>query len=154
MVKVFPYSDFLERVTLLHEVELLQEEKYRSMIVEKASVYGRFWLVKFSNIDTREEAQGLNGSRVLIPLKERMPLPEDSYYHDQLVGLQVYSIEGVLLGQVTDIVTTGGHDLLIMKPVEDGEKEILIPAVKEIIKNTDLDAGKIIVDLPEGLLDL
>jgi 16S rRNA processing protein RimM len=154
MLKVFPYSDFPERVTLLKEVELILEGKRWSVAVEKASVYGRFWLIKFQGIETREDAAALNGSQVIIPRQNRMPLPEEHFYHDQLVGLQVFHADGRLIGQIVDIINTGGHDVLQVELTGMEHKKALIPAVKKFIVRVDLAAAKMVVELPEGLLEL
>ncbi len=153
-VKVFPYSDFPERINLLDQVELLLETERRVFEIEKASVYGRFWLIKFKGIDSRKDAVSIRDSLVLIPKQERMLLPEGSFYHDQLIGLQVYSSDGELLGRVSEMVTTGGHDLFIIERHDRENQKTLIPAVKKFIRRIDLQTGTMIVDLPEGLLDL
>ncbi len=124
------------------------------MTVEKTAAHGRFWLIKFIGVETREEASRYRGALIQIPLRDRMPLPEDSFYHDQLVGLQVFSTDEKLLGHIIDIVLTGGHDLLLVEQTEEEGKHIMIPAVKEYVRIVDLRAGKIIVALPEGFLEL
>ncbi len=154
MVKVYPYSDFPERVYLLKEVELETQDAFNNYKVEKASLHGNYWLVKFQGIDTREEANSLGGSLVWIPKENRMPLPEGTFYHDQLVGLQVYSIEGELLGSITDVIKNGGHDQLILTRSGQKDKRNFIPAVKEFITQVDLSAGFMVVSLPDGMLDL
>ncbi len=154
MVKVYPYSDYPERVYLLEEVELEAESRRKIYAVEKASLHGQYWLVKFQGINSREEAYRLGGSLVRIPREKRMPLPEGTFYHDQLVGLQVYTIEGKLLGSITGVIKSGGHDQLVLARSGQKDKITFIPAVKEFIRQLDLSAGFISVDLPEGMLDL
>lgn len=154
LVKVFPYTDFPERISLLQEVDLLTDKERTRYVVEKGSIYGRFWLVKFSGINSREEAAGLNGRLMVIPREDRMPLPDGSYYHDQLIGLQVQSIQGESVGVVTDIIITGGHDLLVVDRPEPGLKQLLIPAVGRFVREVNLPEKRVYVDLPEGLADL
>ncbi len=153
-VKVFPYSDYPERVGLLSEVKLVTDSESMNMIVEKASVHGRFWLIKFQGVDSRDQACRLSGALMQIPLEERVSLPENSFYHDQLVGLEVYDTADQLLGRVIDVVETGGHDLLIVQPAAKDNKNFMVPAVKSIIRKVDLSAGSLLVELPEGLLDM
>ncbi len=154
LVKVFPYTDFPERISLLREVELLSDRERTMYVVEKGSIYGRFWLVKFSGINSREEAAGLNGRLMVIPREDRLPLPDGSFYHDQLVGLQVHSIQGESIGVVTDIITTGGHDLLVVDRSEPGQKQLLIPVVGRFVREVNLLEERVYVDLPAGLADL
>jgi len=154
LVKVFPYTDFPERITDLDRVVLKNSLGQKLMLIERASVYGRFWLVKFKGIDTREQALTLRESLLIIPREQRVALPEGSYYHDQLVGLKVSDPGGQLIGKVVDLHITGGHDLLIVEKEGDAAKQIMIPAVKHFIRKVDREAGIIIAELPEGLLDL
>ena len=154
-VRVYPYSDFPERITLLKEVVLLFDEEKKCLNVEKASLHGKFWLLKFTGIDDREEAEKLRNYLVFIARDERMPLPEDAYYYDQLIGLEVYTAEsGKYLGQLSDVRAYGAHDQLVIKMTERPGKEAMIPAIKDFVKHIDLPEGRIVVSLPEGLLDL
>mgnify|MGYP001068709069 CR=1 FL=1 len=160
-VKVFPYSDYPERVTLLTEVELVSERQSAIYTVEKGQLYGRFWLVKFKGVDTREEAARLNGALMVIDKEERIALPPDSFYHDQLVGLKVFDKAGTELGRVVDVIATGGHDLIqVERPAASDEQQaaqpqkLLIPAVKRFIVTVKPEDGIMIIDPPPGLLDL
>jgi len=155
--RVYPYTDYLWRCSDLHRVTLVLDNKRSRLNVEKASVYGRFWLLKFTGIDSREQAGRLSGGMLLIPKAERIQLPEGSYFFDQIEGLQVYTTQKELLGEITEVVSTGGHDLYKLQLKPGGEtksREIFLPAVKQFIKLIDLDAGYMLVDLPEGLTDL
>lgn len=154
MLKVFPYSDFPERIKLLETVELISDDRRERMFVERADVYGRFWLIKFTGVETREDAGRLCGSSVVIPQQERISLPEGQYYFDQLVGLMVYNSAGVMLGCIIDIICTAGHDLYQVKLDGIENRKVYIPAVKKVVRHVDLSTGKVTVELPEGLLDL
>lgn len=154
LVKVFPYTDFPERITDLDRVVLQNNLGQKEMLIETASVYGRFWLVKFKDIDSREQAVTLRESLLIIPLEQRIALPEGSYYHDQLVGLKVFDTGGQLIGKVVDLHTTGGHDLLIVEKEDEAAKQFMVPVVKRFVMKVDRKAGEIVVELPEGLLDL
>ncbi|MFO7951891.1 MAG: ribosome maturation factor RimM [Bacillota bacterium] len=153
-VRVYPYSDFPERVAFLKEVILEAEQGQKTLVVENASRHGRNWLIKFEEVNTRDEAENLRDTLIFIPREERMPLPEGYYYHDQLIGLEVYTEEGVYLGILGNVITNGAHDQLLVKLAKRSGKEVMIPAVKEFVKEIDLIAGKVIVSLPKGLLDL
>ncbi|MEW5785855.1 MAG: ribosome maturation factor RimM [Bacillota bacterium] len=157
LLKVFPYSDFPERCSLLTAVMIELNGERRPKTVERASVHGRFWLFKFDGIDSREQAALISGGTVLIPAEERLPLPRGSYYFNQIVGLQVFTAAGELLGRISRIIPGGGHDLYVVaRAPGDGAAgaEILVPAVRQFVKQIDLDTGKMVVDLPEGLVDL
>ena len=154
MVKVYPYSDFPDRVHLLEKVELERESRRLVYHLEKASVHGSYWLIKFREIECRNEADKLRGSLVRIPRSERLLLPEGSYYHDQLEGLKVYDQQGGHLGVVTGVIPGGGHDQILVSRAGDKERTSMIPAVKNFIRQVDLSKGIMVVELPEGMLDL
>jgi 16S rRNA processing protein RimM len=75
------------------------------------------------------------------------PLPEGQYYAFQLIGLNVVTTKGKLLGQITDIMFTAGNDVYIV------EGEILIPAIEDVVKSIDLKKGRMLIEAIEGLLD-
>lgn len=153
-VKVYPYSDFPERVTLLKEVDLVSEAGRESITVEKGSLHGRFWLIKFAGINSREEAAKLCGTLVVIAKGDRFKLPEGSFYHDQLVGLEVHDTGGALIGKIIDIITTGGHDLFLVEQKHNADRQVLIPAVKQFVLEVNVNSKTVVVMLPDGLLDL
>ncbi len=153
-VKVFPYTDWPGRIKYLNKVNLVSQAERCEMFIEKASLSGRFWLIKFRGIDTREDAENIRDMIVAISKHDRLPLEENSYYHDQLVGLDVYIENGERLGIVSDLISTGGHDLLQVDRELPDHGKILIPMVKSMIIMVDLQQGKITVKLPDGLLDL
>ncbi len=154
MVKVYPYSDHPERLELLDQVELLMGSERFTYQVEKAAFYGKYWLIKFEEVDSRADAESIKDSLLVIPKEDRVPLPDDSYYHDQLIGLKVYDSKQVLIGQVTDLIITGGHDLLVIDAAGSEKKPHLVPLVREFIDDVKLESGELFVNLPEGLLDI
>jgi 16S rRNA processing protein RimM len=77
-----------------------------------------------------------------------MPLKEDEYYLYQIVGLEVWTNEGKFLGCVDEILFTGGNDVYV---VRDGDQEVLIPAISDVVKEVDISEGRLTVQLMEGL---
>jgi len=88
---------------------------------------------------------------VIIEHSQDYPLPEGQYYHDQIIGLQVRTTRGKLLGNITGVLTGKSNDNYI---VQGTRGEILIPAIEDVIKSIDLDRGCITIEAIEGLLDL
>lgn len=159
-VKVYPYSDFLERCYLLKKVMLENEGISEYKVVKKAYIHKNMWILLFEGCYTREEAQKLTGSVVKIFSTERIPLPPGSYYLDQIIGLQAFTVAGENLGYVSDIIKTGSNDVYVLtQEKKDGDKpsgsnrEILVPALKSVVKEINLQKGYILIKLPEGLLD-
>lgn len=107
-------------------------------------------LLTFEGITTRTEAEQLKGLLVEVPIDEALPLDEDHYYPHQLIGLQAVSDEGEALGEVVDFLETGANGVYV---VRNHEREILLPAVADVVLAIDLEAGLLTVHLMEGLLD-
>ncbi len=105
-------------------------------------------LLKFKGVDDREAAKDLVGAELMIPESQKLELPEDFYFIDDLIGLEVYDTGGKLLGKIRDVMVMSGNDIYV---VGEGEQEILIPAVGEFVKEVDIGSGKMVVQLWEGM---
>ena len=155
-VKVYPFSDFLERCYQLEEVTLLfSQEKApaQKVIVNNSFIQGRQWVLYFKGYNSREEALALKNAFVQIPREKRMPLPENHYYFDEIIGLQAITKEGQFLGVVKDIIQTGSNDVYVIH-AEVHAKDILVPALKQVVLQINKKENTITLDLPEGLLDI
>jgi 16S rRNA processing protein RimM len=123
-----------------------------SRTVESARAYRDRLVLKLAGIDDATGAAALRGKDILAPAEDVPRLPEDVYWVERLVGAQVMDVVMGDIGRVTDVVKTGGVDLLL---VEDaGGIETLVPLVKDIVTTVDEAAGTIKVSLPEGLRGL
>lgn len=153
-LKVQPYSDFPERVRLLTRVYLETGGTDKAYQVLNASVHGRFWIISLEGVNNPEQAEQLRGTPVKIPLAERMPLPEGAYYLDELIGLEVYTVEGQLLGCLSEVLQTGSNDVYVVSSEDQvkGSRQILIPALKSVVVHLDPARKRMEVALPEGLL--
>lgn len=109
------------------------------------------FLVEFGGIETRNEAEALRGRYLLREAAEVEPPAADEFFYHQLLGLEVFTVQGERLGRVREVYELAPSDLL---EVRDGEREFMIPFRKEIVVEVNLDEGRIVVDPPEGLLDL
>ncbi len=108
-------------------------------------------IIKLDTIDSIEQAEKLRGQAVEIHHSQLQPLPEGQYYHFQLIGLEVWTTQGELLGKVTQILTAESNDNYV---VRGAEGEILIPAIEDVVKSVDLDKGRITIEAIDGLLSL
>ena len=100
-------------------------------------------------IDSPERAQGLSGSLVGTDKANLPPIEEDEYYWNEILGMEVVTVDGKALGKVTQIIRTGANDVL---QVEGAYGEVLLPMIEEVVVEVDLQAGKIVVDPLEGLI--
>jgi 16S rRNA processing protein RimM len=122
----------------------------RSLVLRSVRpVHARF-LAAFEGCDDRDQAAALGQGELLAP-SERLPdAGADQAYTFQLVGLEVRTEEGRVLGRVADVLHTGAHPIYVVR----GEREIMIPATPPFVSKVDLDSGTIVVSLPPGLEEL
>ncbi len=106
-------------------------------------------LLKLDSVDDRNGAERLRGKSLSVPANEVPPLPESTYYHYQLIDLEVYTHEGERLGAVREILATGANDVYVVDRA--GARDLLVPALKDVVVCVDLAANRMIVRLPEGL---
>lgn len=128
----------------------------KSGTLEKYDITGvkffkQFVILKFKNIDSIEAAEKLKGFYMKIDRADAVKLPKDSFFITDILGMSVYDENSVLLGKLLDVIQTGSNDVYIVR--NDEGKEILIPALKSVVKEVSLEEGKISVVLPKGLLD-
>jgi 16S rRNA processing protein RimM len=108
-------------------------------------------VAKFRGIDSISEAEKYIGNQVQIVADALPELEQGWFYTFQLKGCQVFTLEGELIGTVSDVLGSGGSEIL---KVDLADQETLIPFAQEFMKSIDLDQRKIEVDLPEGLREL
>lgn len=150
-VKVAPLTDFPERFNKMENVFVVGPEGRTLMTVENTRTSNQTFLFKFREVDSREIAEGLRGQHLMVPENEVYPLPEGSYYHFQLKGLQVYDQELGYLGILQDVLETGANDVYSIKSEKFGV--VLIPAIKDVVLQVDLQKGEMQIKLLPGLLD-
>ena len=97
------------------------------------------------------ETLGILGLSVEMERNQDYPLPEGQYYHHQIIGLQVRTTQGELIGTITDILTGKSNDSYIIQSTRGG---ILIPAIEDVVQSIDLDRGCITIEAIDGLLNL
>lgn len=119
--------------------------------IEESKPYKGHFLVKLRGIDGIADARRWVGS-VLCVAEDALPaLKAGEYYQYQAIGLEVVDVHGERIGVVSQILSTPGGELYV---VQGPTKEHFIPAVREIVEKVDFSAGRIIINSPEGLLDL
>jgi 16S rRNA processing protein RimM len=147
-LKIEILTDFPDRFASLRTVYMGDDAKPFS--VEGARLLGNAALIKLKGIDSTEAGDRLRNQLVQIPTDEAVPLPEGKYYLYQLIGLKVKTTQGEFLGQVVDVLDTGGaNDVYV---VRDEKREILIPAIEPVVKQVDLVNGEMVIEPMEGLI--
>ena len=105
-------------------------------------------LISFKGIDERRRAQALVGAELFVPKNQLPELEPDSYFWFDLIGMAVFTTTDEYLGRLESIIETGSNDVYV---VQDGKKEVLIPALESVVIAVDIEAKRMQVELPEGL---
>lgn len=149
-VKVNPFTDDINRFDKLKKVYIKNKLDKKVFEIEEVKYHKNMVLLKFKGIDKVEDAENLRNSYILIDRKDQKQLDKDTYYIVDLLGLEVYTDENKLLGTLDDIFNTGSNDIYVVK--DELGKQILLPAIKDVIKEIDIKGKKIIVHLLNGLV--
>lgn len=148
-VKANSYAEDITVFERLPKIFLKRKDKMQEMQIEKVGYNKNQVILKLKNCDSVEEAEKLRNMQILVEKKDLGQLPEGVYYIADLFGLEVYTDENEYLGKVDDIYSTGANDIYVVKS-EDGRQKLL-PGIDEVLKKIDIENGKIIVHLIEGL---
>jgi 16S rRNA processing protein RimM len=147
-VKVYPYSDNMERFA--QGAELLIDG--RPVRVETVRFVKNLPIVRLDGVSDREGAEALRGRALSVSARALAPLPDGDWYVRDLIGCDVHDEEGRVLGAIADVLQTGAQDLYeIAAP--DG-RAFLLPAVDAFVLHVDVLAKRVLVRVPEGLLEL
>lgn len=151
-VKVFAFGGRPETLCGMEKVyvEIPDRGEPRRFSLSRIKIQKNVAIVKLEDIDTHEAADSLKGLHVLVEKDDLHPLGEDEYYWADLIGLQVRTSRGDDIGEVKDLIDSGGHDILVIK---SPQREFLVPFVERFVTSVDLDRSMITVEPVEGLLE-
>jgi 16S rRNA processing protein RimM len=154
VLKIHPLTDFPRRFFDMKKLRIERPGKpSRELDVLNVALHegkGQI-LVTALGVNDRDAAEELSGWVITVSNEERAELPEGEYWIDSLIGLDVRDMEsGDCLGVIDDVMQTGNHDVYQVS-TPDGPR--MIPAVAEVVREIDLEAGVMKVTLPEGLWD-
>ena len=148
-VKVNSFAESNKRFETVSKIFLKNKGNIQEYKIQKVSYAKNQVILKFEGIDTVEDAEKLRNSYILVDRNDLDDLPEGVYYLADLIGLEVYTEENEYLGKVDDIFQTGSNDVYVVK--NDLGQSKLLPGIPEVIKEINLEASKIIVNLIKGL---
>ncbi|HMM05319.1 MAG TPA: ribosome maturation factor RimM [Clostridiales bacterium] len=127
----------------------LEKEKRDTTLTSVRDINDGLLILGLSGIDDRDRAERLRGSLLQIEAEDVLPLPPDAYYFFQLKGMEVAEEDGTPLGVIVDLVTSGANDVYRID-CKNGDY-MLIPALKQVIREVDLSRKKMTVRLLPGL---
>ena len=151
-VKVYPTTDDAERFLELEEIWLDTGKERLPLKIQNVKFFKNMVILKFEGYDDINAVQAWRQKDLLVTREQAVELQEDEYFIGDLIGLHVEDEEGNALGVLRDVLETGANDVyLVSRP---GEKDLMLPAIKECIRKVDLESGIMRVRVLPGLLDL
>lgn len=149
-ISVAVLTDFPERFDTTERVYLGNEFEAEAYQLKKFRWHKKNVLLTLDGIDDRDQAERLRGLFVQIPIEDVAPLPEGDFYVYELIGLQIVSTDNQVLGTLINILETGANDVYVVETPD--KSQILLPAIPDVVREIDADAGKITVELIDGLI--
>lgn len=149
-VKVYPTTDDMGRFKQLKQVFLDTGKEYKELEIEGVKFFKQWAILKFKGIDNINDIEKYKGRDLLVSRENAVKLDEDEHFICDILDSEVFTEEGTFLGILTDVLETGANDVYVVTTRD--KKEILLPSIKECIKEVDAENKKIVVCLMPGLL--
>jgi 16S rRNA processing protein RimM len=148
-VTVEMLSDFPEHVS---EGDVLYIGKdYKKITLHSIRKAGKTYLISFKDHHSRDSVDHLRNEIIFI-LSDMLPeLNSDEFYHHDLIGMMVYDLSKNLIGVISEIITTGANDVYVVTAQGAEKQEILLPAIRSVVREVDLESRCVFVEMPEWL---
>ena len=151
-VKVYPTTDDAERFLELEEIWLDTGKERLPLKIQNVKFFKNMVILKFEGYDDINAVQAWRQKDLLVTREQAVELQEDEYFIGDLIGLHVEDEEGNALGVLRDVLETGANDVYLVS--RNGEKDLMLPAINDCIREVDLESGIMRVRVLPGLLDL
>ena len=150
-LKVLSYLESQDMLDALAEVFIGRRAQEATVFPLHVVQKGReFFILKLGGIESKDAAARIVGSSVWMPSEAMKKLPDGEYYWREIIGLEVVTEEGRILGRIESVFPTGSNDVYVCRGME---KEILLPAIGDVILKIDRDHGIMVVRLLKGLTE-
>lgn len=150
VVKVNPFTDDISKFEDLKYVYIQLKNELKKVKIEQVRYNKNQVLLKLEGIDSIEEAEKYRNFYLKTEKESQEDLGKDTYYIVDLIGLDVYSDKNEYLGKIEDVFPTGSNDVYVVK--DNLGKQILIPAIADVVKEVDLKNKKMTINLIPGLI--
>ena len=150
-VKVFPTTDDASRFKKLKQVILDTGKEDIELEITSVKFFKNMVILKFKGIDDMDTANKYRQKSLYVTRENAVKLAKNEYFIADLIGVKVTTDEDEELGELTDVLQTGANDVYV---IQTSNGEILLPAIKECIKEVDIEAGTMVVHLLPGLREL
>ncbi|HOJ80261.1 MAG TPA: ribosome maturation factor RimM [Clostridiales bacterium] len=150
-VKLLPLTDDISRFDDLERVFVESDGTMTRYDIQSVKYFKGMVIIKLAGIDDPETAAALKGCFALVDRENAVKLPEDTYFICDIIGCSVYDENGAYLGQVREVLQTGSNDVYAVR--DETGREVLLPALKSVVRKVQPDLRRIDVVIPKGLLD-
>ena len=150
-VKVAVWMDYPEEFEALETVYLKTRKETLKLTVKNVRYQKNNLIVKFAEFNDINEVEQYKNCVLYADRDELGELPEGVHYIVDLIGLEVYNEEGEKLGVIADVINNGASDIYDVK--REGKNNLLLPVIDEVVKEIDIEGGKVTVHVMEGLDD-
>lgn len=149
-VKVFPTTDDANRFKKLKEVILDTGRERLSMEIEGVKFFKQFVILKFKGYDSINDVEKYRQGKLLVTRDKAVRLKKDEYFVADMIGMQVVTDTGEVFGVLKEVLATGANDVYVVS--RENAPEALLPAIKECIKNIDMESRVMEIHVMDGLL--
>ncbi|MCI8392869.1 MAG: 16S rRNA processing protein RimM [Clostridia bacterium] len=149
-LKVVPFTDNVKRFDDLKTIYIEKNKKLSEIEIEEVKYHKNLVLLKLKGIDDINDTLEFKNCYIKIDRKDAVELPEDTYFIVDLIDMDVTTDEGENLGKIVDVFPTGSNDVYVVK--DELGKQVLLPAIGDVIKSVDVKNKKMVVHLIEGLI--
>ena len=148
--KVVPFTDDITRFDDLDSVYIEKNKKLEKKLIEEVKYHKNLVLLKIQGVNDINDTEQYKSCILKIDRANAVELPEDTYFITDMIGIEVYTEENKFLGNLTDIFPTGSNDVYVVK--DELGKQILLPAIGEVIKDVNVKERRMVVKLIPGLI--
>lgn len=161
-VKVFPMTDDVKRFKKLKKIFLDTGKGYREMEIVQVKFFKNMAILKFKGIDNINDIEKYKGKGLFVTREDAVKCEKDEYFIADLIGIEVTTEDGESLGEITDVLQTGANDVYVVRVAQDSpyiervadkNKELLLPAIHECVRNIDMERRSMQVHLMPGLVE-
>lgn len=150
-VRVKRMTDIDDRFNVGNVLFIKQGDSLHSLTIKSHRVHQQYDLITFEGYESIEDVESFKQAYLHVKQSQLKQLPEGRFYHHEIIGCEVVTTADEKIGVVDHILSPGANDVWVTKQ-PDG-KEVLIPYIKDIVKQVNVDERKILIEMMEGLLD-
>lgn len=149
-VKVFPTTDDASRFKKLKKVIMDTGKERLIMEIEGVKFFKQYAIIKFKGYDSVNDIEKYKNAKLYVTREHAVRLKKDEYFIADLIDMEVVTQEGEYLGRIKDVMVTGANDVYVVE--REDKTELLLPAIKECVRDIDMELSKITVHIMDGLM--